>query len=51
MPANSEEQGYDEIGWCPTESIDLSCFKEAIISYGMHSPMEKKNSEYLGYSK
>ena len=35
MPADSVEQGYDEIRWCPIELIDLKHLKEAMISYGM----------------
>lgn len=37
MPADGVEQGYDETGWSPIEMIALSRFKEAAISYGMHS--------------
>ena len=31
------EQGYDKIGWHPTEMIDLRCFSEAVTSYRIHS--------------
>ena len=41
MPANGVEQGYDEIGWHPIEMTDLTHFKEAMLSYGMHSPYMK----------
>lgn len=27
MPAKGVELGYDETGWCPTETIDLGWFK------------------------
>jgi hypothetical protein len=32
------EHGYDEIGCLPIDRTDLRHFKEAMISYGMHSP-------------
>jgi hypothetical protein len=38
MLTNSVEQGNDEIGWHPIETIDLRCFKDVMISYKMHSP-------------
>ena len=42
MVANVVEQGYDKIGWHPTEMIDLRHFKEVLISYRMHLPYMKQ---------
>jgi hypothetical protein len=41
-PANGVQPGYDETGWHPTEMIALRHFKEAMISYMMHSPYVKQ---------
>lgn len=43
MLANEVEQGYDRMGWLPIEKIDLMHFKEVMISYGMHSLMERNS--------
>ena len=42
MPAKSGEQGYDKIGLHPIEIIDIRHFKEAMISYEMHSSYVKQ---------
>ena len=42
MPANSVEQSYDEVGSHPIKMINIRHFKEAIISYEMHSPYVKQ---------
>ena len=36
------KQGYDETGWHPIERKYLRYFKEAMISYGVHSPYVKQ---------
>lgn len=38
MPINGVDHDYDVIWWHLIEMIDLGCFKEAVISYGVHSP-------------
>lgn len=42
MSDNGVEEDCDEIGWHPKEMIDLRHFKEAMISYRMHSPCVKQ---------
>ena len=40
------EQDQDELGWHPKEIIDLTQFKEAMVSCEMHLPyVKKKNSK------
>lgn len=42
MPANNVDYAYNELTWCPIEMLDLKHFKEAIISYGLHSLFVKQ---------
>lgn len=42
MPANGEDQDYEETGWHLIEMLDLSHYKEVGVSYGMYSPYVKQ---------
>lgn len=39
LTGNSQYQGYREVKWNPIDVLDLRRLKEAVISYGMHSPL------------
>lgn len=41
-PDDRQLQGYSEVNWNPIEILYLKRFKEAIDSYGMHSPFVKQ---------
>ena len=41
-PDNRYPQGYAELIWNPVEVLELKRFKEAVISYGVHSPFVKQ---------
>lgn len=41
MPANDGIPAYNVLAWILIEILDLKHFKEAIESYGLHSPFAK----------